>query len=95
MVIVAGPSGGGKSSIFPICQMQIDAFSADLRAATLLVEAKGANGPVFQTAPAEVALYMQFRQQAGQEMDSGLVEWCFPGCRGFPPSTIFSFPKLL
>lgn len=48
MVIVAGPSGGGKTSIFPIFQMQIDAFSTDLRAAMLLGEAKGANGPVFQ-----------------------------------------------
>ena len=69
MVIVAGPSGGGKSSIFPIFQMQIDAFSTDLRAATLLGEAMGAGKPVFQPASADVPLYMQFRQQAGQEME--------------------------
>ena len=74
MVIVAGPSGGGKTSIFPIFQMQIDAFSTDLRAATLLGEAKGANGPVFQPAPAEVALYMQFRKQAGEEMERFILE---------------------
>ena len=69
MVIVAGPSGGGKSSIFPIFQMQIDAFSTDLRSAILLGEAMGADEPVFQPAPADVALYMQFRKQAGEEME--------------------------
>jgi predicted ABC-type ATPase len=74
MVIVAGPSGGGKSSIFPIFQMQIDAFSTDLRAATLLGEAMGAGKPVFQPASADVPLYMQFRQQAGQEMERFINE---------------------
>ena len=68
MVIVAGPSGGGKSTIFPIHQMWIDAFSTDLRAATLLGKALGADRPVFQPAPADVALYMRCRRQAGQEM---------------------------
>ena len=56
MVIVAGPAGGGKSSIFPISQMQIDAFSTDLRAATLLGEALGADKPVFQPAFPDVPL---------------------------------------
>lgn len=69
MVIVAGPSGGGKSSIFPICQTQIDAFSTDFRAATFLGEAKGTGRPLFQPELADVALYMQFRKQAGEEME--------------------------
>jgi predicted ABC-type ATPase len=69
MVIVAGPSGGGKSSLFPVFQMQIDAFSTDPRAATLLGEAKGMDRPLFQPDPADVALYMQFRKQAGEEME--------------------------
>ncbi len=56
MMIGAGPSGGGKSSIFPIFQMQIDAFRADLRAATLLGEAMGARKPVFQPASARRSL---------------------------------------
>lgn len=69
MVIVAGPSGGGKSSLFPIFQMQVDAFSTDLRAATLLGEAKGAGQPLSQPDPDDVALYMQFRRQAGEELE--------------------------
>lgn len=34
MVFVAGPSGGGKSSIFPIFEMRIGAVSTDLWAAS-------------------------------------------------------------
>ena len=73
-MIVAGPSAGGKSSIFPIFRMRIDAVSTDLRAATLLGDAMGAGKAVFQPASADVPLYMQFRQQAGQEMERFITE---------------------
>ena len=69
MVIVAGPSGGGKSSIFPASEMQIDAFSSDLRSASLLGQAKRAGRPVFHPDPADVALYMRIRKKAGEEME--------------------------
>jgi predicted ABC-type ATPase len=69
MLIVAGPSGGGKSSLFPIFKTEIDAFSTDLRAASLLGEAIGAGRPVWLPEPEHVALYMGFRQQAGREME--------------------------
>ena len=69
MVIVAGPSGGGKSSLFPIFKTEIDAFSTDLRAASLLGEAIGAGRPVWLPEPEHVARYMGFRQQAGREME--------------------------
>lgn len=74
MVIVAGPSGGGKSSLFPIFQMQIDAFSTDLRAATLLGEALGRSGPVSQPPAKETGRYMQFRKQAGAELERFIQE---------------------
>jgi len=69
MLIVAGPSGGGKSSLFPIFKTQTDAFSTDLRAASLLGEAVGAGCPVWLPRPEHVAKYMGFRQQAGREME--------------------------
>jgi len=55
MVIVAGPSGGGKSSLFSIFKMETDAFSTDLRAASLLGEAIGAGRPVWLPGPEHVA----------------------------------------
>jgi predicted ABC-type ATPase len=69
MLIVAGPSGGGKSSLFPIFKMEMDAFSTDLRAANLLGEALGAGHPVWQPETEHVAKYMGFRQQAGRELE--------------------------
>jgi predicted ABC-type ATPase len=69
MLIVAGPSGGGKSSLFPIFKTGVDAFSTDLRAASLLGEAIGAGRPVWLPEPEHVAEYMGFRQQAGSEME--------------------------
>ena len=69
MLIVAGPSGGGKSSLFPIFKTEIDAFSTDLRAANLLGEAIGAGRPVWLPEPQHVAKYMGFRQQAGRELE--------------------------
>ena len=69
MLIVAGPSGGGKSSLFSIFKTKVDAFSADLRAASLLGEATRAGRPVWLPEPEHVAKYMGFRQQAGRELE--------------------------
>ena len=69
MLIVAGPSGGGKSSLFSIFKTGADAFNTDLRAASLLGEAIGAGRPVWLPEPEHVAKYMGFRQQVGREME--------------------------
>ncbi len=71
MMIGAGPSGGGKSSIFPIFQMQIDAFRADLRAATVLGEAMGARKPVFQPASGDEE---HFHAEPIQMGSAGLID---------------------
>lgn len=69
MVIVAGPPGGGKSSVFSIFKLGLDAFSTDLRAATLLGQAKNLGRPLFQPAKEDVSLYLDFRKQAGGELE--------------------------
>ncbi len=35
MIVIAGPPGGGKSTIFPIAKFGVDHFNADDRAAEL------------------------------------------------------------
>lgn len=47
---------------------EVDAFSTDLRAATLLGRALGVDEPVFQPPPDLIGRYLELRQQAGAEM---------------------------
>ena len=47
MIVVAGPPGGGKSSVFPVSKRGLDFFDADARAAEL-------NGGSYSAIPASI-----------------------------------------
>lgn len=74
MILIAGPSGGGKSSLFSIFKYGRDVhpFSTDLRAAQLFGASKGSPTPIHRPNdkdPKDVQLYMDFRKQAGLELE--------------------------
>ncbi len=55
MLIVAGPSGGGKSSLFSVYQISdADAFNVDDRAAALFGRSLGGNRPVYTDIPPSI-----------------------------------------
>ncbi len=55
MFIVAGPSGGGKSSLFSVYQVgDCDAFNVDDRAAALYGRSLGSNRPVYTDIPPSI-----------------------------------------
>jgi dephospho-CoA kinase len=47
MIVVAGPPGSGKSSVFPVAQTGVDHFNIDDRAAQL-------NGGSYRNIPPEI-----------------------------------------
>jgi hypothetical protein len=56
MIVVAGPPGSGKSSLFPVSETGLDSFNADDRAAEL-------NGGSYQN------ILPEMRVQAGKQLD--------------------------
>jgi hypothetical protein len=66
--------------------MGIDAFSTDVRAATLLGHATGEGKLRYQPQPTDVSLYMRFRQQAGEEMER-FIEDHISQCKSFASET--------
>ena len=56
MIVVAGPPGIGKSSLFPVSETGLDSFNADDRAAEL-------NGGSYQSIAPEM------RTQAGRQLE--------------------------
>jgi predicted ABC-type ATPase len=56
MIVIAGPPGSGKSSIFPVSKSGVDFFNIDDRAALL-------NGGSYQGIPPEI------RAQASRECE--------------------------
>lgn len=69
MVIAAGPSGGGKSSILNVFTLHdVEAFNVDDRAARLYAQIKGSATPIYQGVPLEV------RNQAREQMRDFIQE---------------------
>jgi len=60
MIVVAGPPGSGKSSVFPFAQTGVDHFNIDERGAEL-------NGGSYQKIPPEI------RAQSNRECDSSNI----------------------
>ena len=61
MIIVAGPSGGGKSSLFPISKIEgVAAFSTDDYCANLYAQRLGRSAPVYAGIPPDI------REQGGR-----------------------------
>ena len=69
MVIVAGPSGGGKSSILNVFKLHdVDAFNVDDHAARLFAQLRGGTTPIYRGVP------LAIRNQAREQMRDFIKE---------------------
>ena len=63
MVIAAGPSGGGKSTVLNVFKLDgVDAFNVDDQAGRLYAQIQGSSNPIYHSVPSNV------RNQAREQM---------------------------